>query len=240
MASDSRSDGGGLTPGDPLGRHSATPAELQELVRAERAGTPFIAVRDADGVLQLHPLDDQVGRIAIGRHPAAGVPVTWDPEVSGLHAELEPFAGEWTISDDGLSRNGTYVNEQRLHGRRRLRDQDRVRVGQTVLAVSLGSPQTVEHTAVAAGSTAKYDLSPAQRRVLVELCRPCRASGSFAAPASNQQIADALFLSVETVKMHLRALFAKFDLEDQPQNQKRAKLAESALHYGVIAPSDLD
>jgi DNA-binding CsgD family transcriptional regulator len=240
MAPEAQSVGGAPGPPDPLAPHSATPAELQALLQAERAGGAFLVARDAGGLLKLFPLDPGVERIAIGRHPAAGVPITWDNEVSSLHAELDCLGGEWTLSDDGLSRNGTYVNEQRLHGRRRLRDEDRVRVGQTVLAVSLGSALTVEHTAIGTNDAAKYDLSPAQRRVLVELCRPCRASGSFAAPASNQQIADALFLSVETVKMHLRALFAKFDLDGVPQNQKRARLAEAALNYGVITPAELD
>jgi hypothetical protein len=39
--------------------------------------------------------------------------------------------------------------------------------------------------------------------------------------------------------MHLRTLFAKFDLGELPQNQKRAKLAENALQFGVISHRDL-
>jgi hypothetical protein len=49
-----------------------------------------------------------------------------------------------------------------------------------------------------------------------------------------------VFLSVEAVKMHLRALFAMFDLGELPQNEKRARLAESAFHSGVIGHGDLD
>ncbi|MGZ4182186.1 MAG: FHA domain-containing protein [Solirubrobacteraceae bacterium] len=41
------------------------------------------------------------------------VSIGWDAEVSGLHAELQAFSGEWTIVDDGLSTNGTYVNGSR-------------------------------------------------------------------------------------------------------------------------------
>jgi hypothetical protein len=39
--------------------------------------------------------------------------------------------------------------------------------------------------------------------------------------------------------MHLRALFTKFELSDLPQNEKRARLAESVLRLGVITERDL-
>ena len=50
-----------------------------------------------------------------------------------MHAELEPTGGEWTLVDDGLSRNGSYVNGERVTGRRRLRDRDMLRFGRTVV-----------------------------------------------------------------------------------------------------------
>ena len=56
---------------------------------------------------------------------------------------------------------------------------------------------------------------------------------------TNQQVADEGFLSVDAVKMHLRTLFAKFELSQLPQNQKRAKLAENALQFGVISHRDI-
>jgi predicted ArsR family transcriptional regulator len=54
------------------------------------------------------------------------------------------------------------------------------------------------------------NLSDSQRRVLLALCRPFKDSNTFATPATNQQIAEELYLSVDAVKTHLRALFAKF------------------------------
>ena len=53
-------------------------------------------------------------------------------------------------------------------------------------------------------------LSETQRRVLVALCRPFRDGSAFATPATNQEIAAEVFLGVDAVKTHLRALFAKF------------------------------
>ena len=74
--------------------------------------------------------------VTVGRREEADVSLPWDPECSRLHAELQLRAGEWTVSDDGLSQNGTWVNELRLAGRRRLDDGDMIRVGQTVITFS--------------------------------------------------------------------------------------------------------
>jgi DNA-binding NarL/FixJ family response regulator len=82
-------------------------------------------------------------------------------------------------------------------------------------------------------------VSPGQKRVLVALCRPFKEGAAFATPATNQQIADELTLSVDAVKTHLRALFEKFGVEDLPQNQKRVALVERALQSGIVSERDL-
>ena len=96
----------------------------------------------------------------------------------------------------------------------------------------------VGQTVAAAANRPTVQLTDTQRRVLIALCRPLR-DGGFGTPATNQQIAAEVFLSVDAVKMHLRALFAKFELADLPQNQKRAKLAERAFQSGEISRRDL-
>ena len=50
--------------------------------------------------------------------------------------------------DDGLSRNGTYVNGERVNGRRRLRDGDRIVFGET--PVTFRSPADAEADSTAA------------------------------------------------------------------------------------------
>ena len=224
---------------DPLARHSLSPAELKELLAAERVGGPFLAFRDGDGGLELFATGPGGRAHTIGRGGEVSVPIAWDPEVSGLHAELQSLGGEWTIVDDGLSTNGTFVNGQRVAGRRRLRDGDRIRVGQTILAYKAGGPAAVQETVAAGEGPAAPELTDTQRRVLVALCRPYRDGDSFANPATNRQIADELFLSVDAVKMHMRALFGKFELSGLAQNEKRLRLAESALQFGVVTPRDL-
>jgi hypothetical protein len=39
---------------------------------------------------------------------------------------------------------------------------------------------------------------------------------------------------VDAVKAHLRAIFERFGLDDLPQNQKRARLAATALVNNVV------
>jgi len=217
----------------PLGRHAATPAELRERLAAERLGDPFVVFRGADGRQRLVSLHAGLRRVTIGRGPSNDVALGWDTEVSRLHAELERLAGAWTVVDDGLSRNGTWLNGQRITGRQRLRDGDVLQIGQTVLAVKVPSAEDSKPTVAAGGRGVVPELTPAQRRVLEALCRPYKES-EFATPATNQQIAEELFLSVDAVKAHLRALFGAFGVEDLPQNQKRSVLAMRALQLGIV------
>lgn len=147
---------------------------------------------------------------------------------------------EWTIVDDNLSRNGTYVNGERVSGRRRLRGGDRVRIGRTLIAYNAADVLAVAETMSAGNRPALKALGDTQRRVLIALCRPYRDGGAFATPATNQKIADEVFLSVDAVKTHLRTLFGKFELNDLAQNQKRARLAECVFQLGMISQRDLD
>ncbi len=222
----------------PLQAHSASPAELRERIEAERGGWPFLVLRDGDGAQRILHLEEGATRISVGRAPGNELSLHWDTEVSRLHAELEQIAGEWTVSDDGLSRNGTFVNNARISGRTRLRDGDVLRVGQTVIAYRRPEAEDSMPTQVAGNRLVLADLPPTQRQVLVALARPYKHD-EFATPATNQEIASELFLSVDAVKSHLRTLFARFGIEHLPQNQKRSRLVAEALQSGVIATRDL-
>jgi pSer/pThr/pTyr-binding forkhead associated (FHA) protein len=222
-----------------MDRHGSTPAELAERLAAERRGHPFLVYRDAEGAQRLLELDPERERVTIGRRAEADVALAWDEEVSRLHAVLELVAGEWTVVDDGLSQNGTFVGPGRITGRRRLHDGDELRCGRTRLMFSNPRRGRSRPTATSAELPAVARISDAQRRVLVALCRPYASGEAFAIPATNQQIADELFLSVDAVKSHLRALFEKFAIGDVPQNRKRAQLVERALTTGIVTERDL-
>lgn len=217
----------------------SSPVEIAARLQAERDGSPHLVLRDGGAVQVIIPMDPDRQRLTIGRGEDSDVQVHWDRDVSRTHAELERVGGVWTISDDGLSRNGTFVNGERVGTRQRLRDGDVLRVGQTVVVYRDPGTSAFSETRVGGPEIAPPTVSDAQRRVLVALCRPYKEPGPFTTPATNQQIADELFLSVEAVKTHLRALFAKFGVEGLPQNQKRAKLIERAFQTGLVSERDL-
>jgi hypothetical protein len=222
----------------PLQAHTASPAELRDRIEAERRGRPFLVFRGADRVQEIVDLDAEGSRLSFGRALSNDVSLPWDTEVSRLHAELECIAGEWTVSDDGLSRNGTYVNGNRISGRHRLRDGDVIRVGQTSIAYRRPETEDSQPTQIAGDRLTLGDLPPTQRQVLVALARPYKHD-EFAVPATNQEIAAELHLSVDAVKSHLRSLFQRFGIEHLPQNQKRSRLVAEALQSGVLATRDL-
>lgn len=210
--------------------------ELQELIRAGRLGKPFLFLRDGDRRQRLLALDGE--RLVLGRAPGSDLEISWDPRVSAVHAYLERRGPRWMIEDDGLSRNGTLVNGERLHGQRALRDGDVIAVGDTVIGFRDGISEPVSAT-ISVSTVPDVEVSDAQRRVLVALCRPL-VSGDPAAPATNDQIARELVLSVSAVKGHLRVLFTRFGLDEIPQNQKRLLLAERALSLSVVKSSELE
>jgi pSer/pThr/pTyr-binding forkhead associated (FHA) protein len=216
-----------------------TAGELQAIVHAEREGLPFFVYRNGEGRQLIVRFPPDRGELAVGRSPVADLSIGWDREVSALHAELEQLAGELAVVDDGLSRNGTYVNGERVHGRRRLQDGDMLRFGGTIVLVR--NPSTTERrsTLVAVEYVVAADLSEQQRKVLIALCRPFRDDTAFESPPTNQQLAAQLYLSVAAVKLHLRTLFEKFEIPDLPQNKKRLALVRSALRSGVITDREL-
>jgi hypothetical protein len=214
-----------------------TPEELQAMLAAERAGEPFVTFKDGDGVRRVFALTGD--RISVGRDDGNELALGWDPEASRVHALLEPLGGSWTVVDDRLSRNGTFVNGTRVRGRRRLDDHDMVRFGTTEVEfrdpsqTGAATPQVSSHAAVAG-------ITPAQQRVLVALCRPLiEAVDQASAPPSNPEIAAELTVSVEAIRTHLKTLFRLFEVPDLPQNRKRAELARRALASGVVAAQDL-
>lgn len=218
--------------------HAPSPRDVAERLAAERAGRPFLLLRDGDGEQRIITLPDS-GRVSVGRDPANEVCLGWDLEVSRLHAELNHIGGSWTVADDGISRNGSYINGERMQGRKRLRDGDQLLFGRTSVTFRSPAESGRSSTLVAAALTAPPKLTDAQRRVLVALCRPYGESSSFATPATNRQIAEELYLSIDAVKTHLRTLGEKLDLADLPQNIKRARMVERAFELGLVTQRDL-
>jgi DNA-binding CsgD family transcriptional regulator len=209
-------------------RHSSTPSELQERIAAERSDAPFVELRDGDGIQHLIPLGGE--RVTVGRSPASGLALPWDAQVSRTHASLECIDGVWTLLDDGRSTNGTFVNEERVQGRRTLRHLDVIRVGATRLRFHDPSETTDSKLTEVASQAAIPAITPAQLRVLIALCRPVEG------PASNDEIADELTVSIDTVKTHMRALFDAFNLQASAPYRKRFELVRLAIDAGLVPP----
>src|SRR3954469_25517673 len=210
-------------------RHGSSATELQARLAAGRAALPFVELRGGGGGQHLVPLPAE--GLTIGRTPASGLALTWDAQVSRSHASIEPIDGVWTVLDDGRSTNGTFVNEERVQGRRPLRHLDVLRAGST--RVRFHDPANADDklTEVASDAVAPA-LTAAPRRVLVALCS--RSEG----PASNEEIAAELHLSIDTVKSHMRALFDAFRLGAAPPYRKRFELVRLAVDAGLVPPPE--
>src|SRR4051794_30823671 len=192
---------------------------------------PFVELRDADGNQRLVTLS--VDGLTVGRSPASGLALVWDAQVSRSHASIEAIDGVWTVLDDGRSTNGTYVNEERVQGRRPLRHLDVIRVGATRLRFHDPSEAGADSKLTeVAGNVAVPTLTPAQQRVLTALCRPIDG------PASNEEIAAELTVSVDTVKTHMRAPFDAFQLQASAPYRKRFELIGRAVEGGLVPPPD--
>jgi hypothetical protein len=219
--------------------HQSSAQELKDRLAAERTGLPFLVYRSGQGEQEIVLLGAEPGHLLVGRGPDAALRLGWDAEVSRAHAILERVGDAWTVIDDGLSRNGTFVNGERINGRRRLEHGDDLRLGETHLTFLHPETGHGDSTVTAGAQTAAHDLSDLQRRVLLELARPYKDAPAFATPATNRDIGDTLYLSQDAVKGHLRALFRKFGVDDLPQGAKRAALVERALMSGAISRREL-
>lgn len=224
---------------DPLGAHSLHPTELKELLGALDAGDPLLVYRDGDGALRLCRLMPGC-RLTIGRRPESDIALSWDAQVSKVHAEIYELTGEWVVADEGLSSFGTFVNGTRVVARHRLRDEDRLRIGQTTLAFrqEVPAPGTGDLAETIGPTDQMPQLSAMRRRVLVELCRPVLLQAN-AKPATNPEIADAVHLSQHAVKDHLGELARLLGHSDRKRGEQRAMIADTAIRRGLVSIRDL-
>jgi FHA domain-containing protein len=207
------------------------------VIAAERTGHPFLVWRDTGGRQQILALGPATWRVTIGRDPEADVSLAGDAEASRAHALIERVGQEWTFVDDGLSRNGSFINQTRALGRRRLVDHDRIGCGNSEIIFREPVIKTGDSTVSSRDLVPALPPSPMQRKILLALCRPVQASDT-ATPATNRQISEEVHLTVDAVKAHLRVLFERYGLGDLPQNEKRAQLVATVLVSGVLTAKE--
>jgi FHA domain-containing protein len=212
--------------------------ELAARRAAEELGERFLVYRDGDGRQVIHALAGGPGSVTIGRREEADIAIPWDPELSRLHAQLELHAGEWTISDDGLSQNGTWVNGVRLAGRRRLNDGDLVRAGRTMIVYRDPVPISTGPTLVPGELSATPRFSEQQQRILRALCRPLFVDGEGINPASDEEISEATGIALEAVAAELDHLARALGLDDMPVADQRAEVALLAMRSGLVSADE--
>jgi DNA-binding CsgD family transcriptional regulator len=176
----------------------------------------------------------EAGRLTLGADPANDLPLPADPTLSRLHAALERYGAGWCVRDLD-SRNGTFVNGQRVWRERPLRPGDELRVGATRLVYR--SDESTGGKATQA-SEPPPELTRREREVLLVLCRTVLAGAAFTEPASIREIADALVVSEAAVKQHLAHLYDKFGVHGGGE-RRRVRLANEALRRGAVTITGL-
>jgi len=174
-------------------------------------------------------------KLAVGRVEANDVCLPADEEVSRLHATIERLGAGWIVRDLS-SRNGTFVNGERVNGDRPLQASDEIRVGQTRLVFrARGEIDAARRTIGAAPSP---DLTSRERDVLMALFRPALSAEVFSEPASTREVAKMLSISDAAVKQHLTRLYDKFGIYGEG-DRRRVRLANEALRRGAVTLADV-
>jgi pSer/pThr/pTyr-binding forkhead associated (FHA) protein len=211
-------------------------ADLKARIEAERTGQAFVFWKDGDGRQQILPLAPDTERVTVGRRGDQDIVLDWDKQVSRAHALMEKRGGDWTLIDE-LSQNGSYINGDRVKKRVRLEHKDVMCFGSTRITFQdRASAEEIDSTARAADET-WAPMTARDRDVLRALCRPL-VDDSATLPASNEEIAEEVALSIDSVKARLRVQFERHGLADLRQGEKRTRLARLLLSNGTFKPHD--
>jgi FHA domain-containing protein len=193
----------------------------------------LLEVWGLDGRPQITTLDGD--RLTIGKNPENDLVIAEDSSVSRLHAVLERMSGRWTIRDVN-STNGTLVNGDRIFSEKLLRDDDEIILGRTRIRfcdrATAGDVST-------ARTGARPRVTPTEKKVLDELCRPLLSASAFKEPATVRQIADRLCVGEAAVKAHLIHLYDKFAIFEDDGPPRRHRLANAAIETGTVTLKDL-
>jgi pSer/pThr/pTyr-binding forkhead associated (FHA) protein len=193
---------------------------------------PFLEVWRQAGA-DLVQLDGD--RLTVGRADGNDIVLADDGQVSRVHAVFERLAGAWSVRDVS-SRNGTFVNGNRVSGEARVSPGDEVRIGRTRIVVR--GDRSQDSADVTEAQAPPPQLTPRERDVLIALFRPMTGAEMFTEPASTRQIAQELWVSEAAVKQHLLRLYEKFGVGGEGE-RRRTRLANEALRRGAITLAEV-
>lgn len=184
------------------------------------------------GALERVPLRGE--RISIGQATTNDLPLPFDRTVSGVHAVVERIAGRWCARDLS-SRNGTFVNGERIWSERPLRPGDEIRVGEVRFVARVTNADLPEDGTI--GAETGPPLTPREREVLLALCGPMFSGDVFRESATVRQIASELVVTEAAVKQHLSRLYDKFQIHDV--EGRRTRLANEAIRRGAVSTAEI-
>ena len=184
-----------------------------------------------DGAWQRVPLEGD--ELTIGHSAGNDLPLPFDRTVSRLHAVVRRVGSGWSIRDLS-SRNGTFVNGERIVTERPLRSGDEIRLGSVRLSIRLEGAPGDDATI---GAEAPPELTRREREVLVALCQPIMSGDVFREPATIRQIAEQLFITEAAVKQHISRLYDKFGIHER--EGRRTRLANDAIRRGVVTAAEI-
>jgi pSer/pThr/pTyr-binding forkhead associated (FHA) protein len=173
-------------------------------------------------------------RVTIGKAATNLVSLKHDSTVSRLHAVLDNLGFAWSVRDVG-SRNGTYLNGEKISVERVMRSGDELRVGKSRLVfweVKEGDEATADATMSAAPTQLPPRLTRRELEVLMVLCRPLVSEDPFPEAISVRQMAQELFVTEAAIKQHLQNLYDKFAIPTE--GERRVRLANEAIRRGAI------
>jgi hypothetical protein len=173
-------------------------------------------------------------KVTIGQASTNDVPLAFDRTASRVHCVIEPVASRWCVRDLS-SRNGTFVNGERIWGEQPLRGGDEIRVGTVRFVVRLEDAGA--HVDETVGAETGPALTRREREVLIALCSPMFSGDVFREPASTRQIASDLVVTEAAVKQHLSRLYDKFGIFEQ--EGRRARLANEAIRRGAVNTAEI-
>jgi DNA-binding CsgD family transcriptional regulator len=182
---------------------------------------------------QLVPLE--AARVTVGRAETNDVAVPGDRRASRLHAVLERLPAGWLVRDLS-SRNGTFVNGERVDRDRPIHPGDEIQVGNTRLVYR--AERSGHDASLTEGAERPPDITPREREVLLALFRPALSGEVFTEPASTAEIARALSVSEPAVKQHLLKLYDKFGIHETGE-RRRVRLANEALRRGAVTLAEV-
>jgi pSer/pThr/pTyr-binding forkhead associated (FHA) protein len=130
--------------------------------------------------------------LLIGRHSHCDVRVS-DTDVSRRHATLSLDLGDWCL-DDLQSQNGTFVNGVRIARWQQLNDNDQIRVGTTLMRISL--PVAVDQKKATTLRPSNVKATPRKRKGITR--KPDRVPVPVDAQAQASQQEDELLHALLT------------------------------------------